>query len=192
MRHEEADQTQAVERYLLGDMTLAEVEQFEDHLFTCPECADSVKTGAVFVENTRAVFKETAPEAATERPRRTMDWKPVPWWKMFMFPAFAPALAVLALLCVVGYQQLLVIPRLRSQLAEVTAPQPLAFLRAACRLSRGAAGRLPCLPMRIFSTCISMWRSRALRVIVVPSWIERVRSGLRTIYRHLGPRLEGQ
>lgn len=125
MQHEEANQTQAVERYLLGDMTLAEVEQFEEHLFTCPECADSVKTGAVFVDNTRAVFKETAPEAASERARGTIDWKPVPWWKRLMFPAFAPALAVLALLCVAGYQQFVVIPRLRSQLAEVTAPQPL-------------------------------------------------------------------
>ena len=42
-----------------------------------------------------------------------------------MAPAFAPALAALALLCVAGYQQLVVIPGLRAQLAEVTAPQLL-------------------------------------------------------------------
>ena len=125
MQHEEADQTQAVERYLLGDMTLSEVEQFEEHLFICPECADSVKTGAVFIENTRAVFKEPAAEGATERARQTIGRKPVPWWKGFIAPAFAPALAILALLCVAGYQRFVVIPGLRTQLAEVTAPQVL-------------------------------------------------------------------
>ena len=66
MQHTEADQNLAVERYLLGEMTTSEMEQFEEHLFLCPECAESVKTGATFVENARAVFKEPAPQAARE------------------------------------------------------------------------------------------------------------------------------
>src|ERR1017187_1403911 len=72
MQHKEADQTLAVERYLLGDMTAAEVEQFEEHLFLCPECAESVKTGAIFVDNASAVFKEPATQAGTESMRQAI------------------------------------------------------------------------------------------------------------------------
>lgn len=125
MLHNEADQTLAVERYLLGDMTASELEHFEEHLFMCPECAESVKTGAVFVENARAVFKEPAAEAGRQATLQTIKWKPAPWWKKLMIPVFAPALAALALLCVAGYQRIVVIPALRTQLAELTVPQPL-------------------------------------------------------------------
>jgi len=137
MEHIEANQTLAVERYLLGDMAAAELEQFEEHLFLCPECAESIKTGAVFVENARAVCKEPAAEAEGEPSRRIIKWKQPPWWKRFRTPSFAPALAALALLCVAGYQQLVVIPGLRTQLAEITAPQPLPSF-ALHAASRGA------------------------------------------------------
>jgi len=138
MQHQEADQTLAVERYLMGDMTPAELDQFEEHLFTCPECAASVKTGAVFVENARAVFKEPDARAEEEATRHPLKRKPTPWWKGFMVPAFTPALAALVLLCVVGYQRFVVIPGLRAQLAEVTAPQllPSFALHAASRGSQ--------------------------------------------------------
>lgn len=137
MQHKEADQTLAVERYLLGDMTASEVEQFEEHLFICPECAESVQTGAVFVENARAVFKEPDAQIGSEPIRRTIRSRQTPWWKRFMGPAFAPALAASALLCIAGYQQLVVIRGLRDQLTAVTAPQllPSFALHAA---SRGA------------------------------------------------------
>ena len=137
MQHTEADQTLAVERYLLGDMTPSEMERFEEHLFLCPECAESVKTGAVFFENARAVFKEPAMQAGPELIRQPIRSKPKSWWKMFMAPAFAPALAALVLLCVAGYQHLVVIRGLRTQLAEVTAPQPLASF-ALHAVARGA------------------------------------------------------
>lgn len=137
MQHKEADQTLAVERYLLGDMTPSEVEQFEEHLFLCPECAESVKTGAVFVENARAVFAEPAAQAERETAGQTVKWKPAPWWKRFMLPSWAPALAALALLCIAGYQQLVVIRGLRTQVAELAEPQPLTSF-ALHATSRGA------------------------------------------------------
>ena len=137
MQHTEADETLAVERYLLGEMTAPEAEEFEEHLFLCPECAEAVKMGATFVDNARAVFKEPVPEAVKEPTRQTIKLKPEPWWKMFWVPSFAPALAALVLLCVAGYQHLVVIRGLREQLAEVTAPQPLASF-ALHGVSRGA------------------------------------------------------
>ncbi len=135
MEHKEADQTLAVERYLLGDMTASELAQFEEHLFICQDCAESVQTGAVFVENARAVFEEPNAQTGREPIRRTIKWQQTPWWKRFMAPAFAPALAALAMLCVAGYQQLVVIPGLRAQLAAVTTPQllPSFALHAASR-----------------------------------------------------------
>jgi len=137
MQHNEADQTLAVERYLLGDMDPTEIEQFEEHLFTCPECAESVKAGAVFVENARDVFREPAAQAERESPRQTLAWKPIPWWRRLLVPSWVPALVALALLCVAGYQRFVVIPGLRTQLAEVTAPQPLVSF-ALHAVSRGA------------------------------------------------------
>ena len=135
MHHKSANETFAVERYLLGDMTASELEEFEDHLFTCPECAESVQTGVAFVDNARAVLDEPAAHRAKESAPRTLSWKPAPWWKRFMVPALAPALAALALLCVAGYQRLVVIPGLRAQLAAATAPQllPSFALHAASR-----------------------------------------------------------
>jgi hypothetical protein len=137
MQHTEVDQTLAVERYLLGEMTASEAEEFEEHIFQCPECAEAVKMGATFVDNARAVFNEPAPEAVKEPTRQTIKLKPEPWWKTFWAPSFAPALAAVLLLCVVGYQHLVVIRGLREQLAEVTAPQPLASF-ALHAVSRGA------------------------------------------------------
>jgi hypothetical protein len=137
MEHKEAEQNLAVERYLLGDMTASELDQFEDHLFTCRDCADSVQSGAAFVENARSVFKEPELHAASERKSVRMKWKQPSWWQRFMSPAFAPALAALALLCVAGYQRMVVIPGLRTQLAAVTEPQPLPSF-ALHAASRGA------------------------------------------------------
>jgi len=124
MQHDEAEQTLAVERYLLGDMNTAEIAQFEEHLFICGECAEAVKAGVVFVENARSVFGE--PVARAEREAKTAGWMPAARWKKFFAPAFVPALAVLGLVCLAGYQQLVVIHGLRKRLAEATAPQPLA------------------------------------------------------------------
>ena len=126
MQHTDVDQTLAVERYLLGDMTTNEVAQFEEHMFICPDCAEAVKTGVVFVENARAVFREPLSPAGRKSTARTVRWKPRPWWKKLLAPAFLPALAALALVCLAGYQEFVVIRGLRTRLAEATAPQPLA------------------------------------------------------------------
>lgn len=136
MQHEQADQTLAVERYLLGDMTPTELEQFEEHLFICPECADSVKAGVAFVDNARVVLAEPAFQTSREAARSKEQGAASSWWKWFLTPAFAPAFAALAFICVAGYQQFVVIRGLRTQLAEVTTPQPLATF-ALHAVSRG-------------------------------------------------------
>jgi len=137
MLHREADQTLAVERYLLGDMPAPELEEFEDHLFQCSECSESVKSGTTFVENARAIFSEPSAPPRPEPARPALRVQRSFWRNLFAAPAFVPALAALALLCVAGYQQLVVIRGLRTQIAELTVPQPLASF-ALHAASRGA------------------------------------------------------
>ena len=124
MQHSDSDRTQAPERYLLGEMSAFERDEFEEHLFSCAECAESVKTGAAFVENARAVFREGAVRCRTEQAKERVG-KTVPWWKRYRFPVLAPTFAVLALGCLAGYQRFVLIPDLRSQLAQAIEPQPL-------------------------------------------------------------------
>jgi hypothetical protein len=122
MQHIEADETHAVERYLLGEMPARERDDFEEHFFECTECAAAVKSTAIFADNARAVFQEQQQQV---QPAKQRGGAAVPWWKRFSLPVLAPVFAVLALFCVTGYQNFVLIPSLRSQLARVTAPQPL-------------------------------------------------------------------
>jgi Putative zinc-finger len=137
MEHTNADETLAVERYLLGEMSANEVQEFEEHIFLCQECAEAVKTGAGFADNAHAVFKDEAlhlpQETALESARKS-----APWWQRFAFPVLAPTFAALVLLCVAGYQRLIVISALRDQLAQSTAAQSLPTF-ALHAVSRGAA-----------------------------------------------------
>jgi len=135
MEHTQADETLAVERYLLGEMSSTEVEDFEEHIFACQECAEAVKSGAAFADNAHAVFEE---EALHHRREVASDGVPTPWWRKFAFPVLAPSLAALALLCVAGYQRLVVISALRDQLSQSTAAQPLPSF-ALHAISRGGA-----------------------------------------------------
>jgi len=39
MDHLDAENMKAVERYMLGDLAVSEVEEFERHFFDCPQCS---------------------------------------------------------------------------------------------------------------------------------------------------------
>jgi hypothetical protein len=113
MDHEEAVQTGAVERYVLGEMKPEEKELFEEHYFECENCALDVRAVTVFAANARALGREEAGKQ-TEAPNRG--------WRAWFQPAWAPAFAML-LLGVVGYQALVSIPRLNREVASAAAPR---------------------------------------------------------------------
>ncbi|HEY6292506.1 MAG TPA: hypothetical protein VI455_13240 [Terriglobia bacterium] len=139
MQHTDADRTLAPERYLLGEMSSTEIEEFEEHLFLCQECAEAVKTGATFADNARAVFKDEAAVAAFQlQPAKERKRTVTPWWQRLTFPVLAPTFAALMLLCGAGYQRLVVISQLQRQLAQATAPQALPAF-ALHSVSRGSA-----------------------------------------------------
>ncbi len=118
MDHTEAEQSQAVERYLLGELTGPEREAFEEHYFACPKCAQEVLAGETLGAGVRAVRAERrTPDLGTLRPGR-LEWLRKPPLKVAW--AAAALFAVLA-----GYQGLVVAPRIETQLSELASPQPV-------------------------------------------------------------------
>ena len=106
MDHKEAVQLQAAVKYVLGELPQAERDAFEEHYFDCRECALDVKASAAFVETSRQALRAEAELAA--KPAESKGG-----WLFWLRPAFAvPAMAVL--LAVVGYQNLITLPELKS------------------------------------------------------------------------------
>ncbi len=118
MDHSEAVQLRATEKYLLGDLPTDQREAFEEHFFACTECAHDVKAAAVLIDNARSVLRESPVPARQLQPARQKAW-----WGWFQ-PAWGLAAAA-AILAVVGYQNLVTIPHLKTEMAAATTPQAL-------------------------------------------------------------------
>ncbi len=110
MDHSEALRLKATEKYLLNDLDPEQLDQFEEHMFDCAECAVDVRAAAMFLEQSKAVLSEgRGPRPVTIPASARKGW--LDWLQ----PAFAaPALAVL--LVVVGYQNLISNPKLHQEL----------------------------------------------------------------------------
>lgn len=135
MNHTEAVQQFGTERYLLGEMSPEEREAFEEHFFTCEECAEDLRAAALFVSRAK---KELAAPAVLnaipqpEKPKRRLFSFP-----QLLRPAFAvPAMA--AMLLVIGFQNIVIFPRLREQASVASQPQILPSVNLADGGSRGA------------------------------------------------------
>src|SRR5262245_53785418 len=125
MDHQQAIKMHAAERYLLEELSEEERESFEDHYFSCPECADEVKAAYTFADNAKAVMAHWPPPHPQRETFSFWEW---------LRPVLVPAMAVL-LLGVTIYQSVLVIPRLERRLETATAPRalPSVVARAATR-----------------------------------------------------------
>lgn len=72
MDHDEAIQRGAVEKYLLNEMPLPERDEFEEHYFDCPACAEDLRATAAFLDAAKREFKQgfaAAPETKSGEPR---------------------------------------------------------------------------------------------------------------------------
>ena len=114
MQHEEAVETLASERYLLGEMNDAERESFEEHFFSCAICAEDVHAAAMLRDGVRSGLARVAPVRRAWRPSVALPW------------AAAATLAV-----VVGYQAMEKSPS--GSLSVTPLPLAPATLRAATR-----------------------------------------------------------
>jgi hypothetical protein len=88
MDHNEAAATGATERYMLGEMGEAERSAFEEHFFSCAECAEDVRAAGILRRGIR--------EAGSHYARRRPVEIPVAgsWRNWFTPPVGAAAAAV--------------------------------------------------------------------------------------------------
>ena len=139
MDHSQAIETEAAERYLLGELPAAEAEDFERHYFECQECAQAVEVGNQFIANAQAVLTETDSASGRDRrparPRQPFWHGLMEWWPR---PAFVPLAAAVAFAAIALYQGAIVIPGMRQALdsARVLPAFQLAGV------SRGEASRI--------------------------------------------------
>jgi len=114
MNHDVVVRQKMTERYLLDELDPQQRDEFEEHLFDCRDCAEDVRAGAMFVEQSKIVFAE---ETAAAPAPALAPVRPQAGWFAWLRPAFAvPALAVL--LAVVGYQNLVTYPQLQAALKQ--------------------------------------------------------------------------
>jgi len=120
MDHDVVVRQHMTERYLLDELEPQARDEFEEHFFDCPDCALDVRAGAMFVEQSKI--------ALAEKSEPISAWSPVnapvaikPGWlaglraglRTMLRPIFA--VPVLALLLVIGYQNLVTYPQLARQ-----------------------------------------------------------------------------
>jgi hypothetical protein len=131
MNHSEALQLMATERYLLDEFPPETREQFEEHFFSCPECAIDVRMASSFIESSRKALVAAPPALV---PASTAS--PNSGWFAWLRPAFAvPAFAVL--LAVIGYQAFIVHPEMSNTIAELRKPQVLTSTYLGSGTARG-------------------------------------------------------
>jgi hypothetical protein len=141
MNHLQAVNTSAPERYLLEEMSELERHAFEDHYFSCADCAEDVRLGALMREGAKAGLMD-APVvslAGAKAARARSVWRPsvfIPW----------AAAAMLAL--VAGAQSLMLGP------AQNRLMQPLAL--APITLRQASRGAEPVVPLPAGAAAITL------------------------------------
>jgi hypothetical protein len=131
MNHQQATETMATERYLLDELTPEARDAFEEHFFDCQECASDLRAGAGFVDAAKRELGASpkAMVAVSDKPRRG-----------FFRPALAWG-ALAASLLVMAYQNVVVYPHYKTEIAELSAPEILPSLSLVGGNSRG--GEIP-------------------------------------------------
>jgi hypothetical protein len=115
MDHNEALESRACEKYLLGELPAAQRDAYEEHYFSCPECAAQLRCAAEFLGASREIFSAAGPPRSAAEQARATNW--FAWFR----PAYAAA-ALAALLLLVGYQNLVTIPRYQRALSSQILP----------------------------------------------------------------------
>jgi hypothetical protein len=126
MDHAQAIQTQAAEKYLLGEFSATQQEEFAEHFFDCDECAKDVRLTALFMDTAKRVMAADL----GDKPNLTVKKSSSGWHS-----AWYAVAASIALLAVILYQNVVTIPKLRS----FAAPQALEYFSIAGMGSRGTA-----------------------------------------------------
>ena len=137
MDHSEAVQLQAAVKYVLGELSPVQREDYEEHYFDCAECAVDIKALATFADTAREVLRrEKADQLAKD---------PVPargGWLRWLQPVVAvPAFA--ALLLIIGYQNMITIPHAREDASSGAAQLFVTSRAPKMAVTRGSSEDIP-------------------------------------------------
>jgi len=115
MDHNQAIQLQAAVKYVLGELSQVQRDEYEEHYFDCAECAIDMKALATFADTAREVLRqEKANQLAKESVPARGGW--LRWLQpVVAVPAFA------ALLLIIGYQNTVTIPQARQDTSSSAA-----------------------------------------------------------------------
>jgi hypothetical protein len=132
MDHLEAASLGATEKYLLGTLSEAEREAFEEHFFDCLDCAEDVRAASAVMAGAAALSASPGADVVADRAPPTISRL-----RRWRFPRASGTVAAMgsmaAALCLAAYQGFVVIPRLRGEVHEASALQsvPSYFLTQA-------------------------------------------------------------
>ena len=128
MDHGDAVRLKATERYLLNELEPDQLDQFEEHLFDCHECALDVRAAAMFVEQSKNVLAHAPQVGPVMVPTPARKG-----WLAWLRPTYAaPAMA--ALLAVIAFQNVVVFPGMKK-----TADVPYVFASASINIATRSA-----------------------------------------------------
>jgi len=130
MDHNQATQLTAVEKYLLDELPPEVRDEFEEHFFDCQECATDLRATAGFIDAAKREFKVKPAAVAGSKSRMVSIWPSALAWA-----------ALAASLLVIAYQNVVVYPRFKSEIAELKAPEILPQVSLVGGNSRG--GQIP-------------------------------------------------
>jgi hypothetical protein len=151
MEHSDAVQLSAVEKYLLDELPPEQRDQFEEHYFGCPECAEDLRATATFLDLAKVELQahrlpkpspdlQAAPQSHAAGPKLVASNGKKASRLFILNPAFlVPALA--ASLLVVAYQNIVVLPRVNSQVASLRTAEVLPMVSLVGSNSRGGETR---------------------------------------------------
>jgi anti-sigma factor RsiW len=103
MDHLQAVNTLAMERYLLEEMPQPERDSFEEHYFSCVECAEDARTAAAMRDGAASGLARAEAATTTSRDRAVLPFRqasPRGWRSSVALPWAAAALLAIG----VGYQ----------------------------------------------------------------------------------------
>src|SRR5260370_25284315 len=114
MDHNEAIRLQAAVKYVLGELSPVQREEYEEHYFDCAECAIDLKALATFADTTREVLRQEKVNSFAKDPVPARGG-----WLRWVQPVIAvPAFA--ALLLIIAYQNAGTIPAAKEATTQNT------------------------------------------------------------------------
>lgn len=140
MTHDEAHRRMAIEGYLLNELAPEERDAFEEHYFSCAECALELQMTAAFLDQVKAELPHMQFASGTAPASNPGQSPRAHWWSGWN-PVWVPALVCLLLVSV-----LLNVGQQRSMVRAAAAFQSPHLLPSLSLLrSNARAGSLPVL-----------------------------------------------